>query len=308
MPLYESTPLRSSPRLNAQLGRAITFKMDCHQPTRSFKVRGMDTLVREAVAAGKTKFVASSGGNAGLSAAYVCRHMGVHLRVYVPTTTPAHMQALIRAEGAELIAHGSNWNEADALARAYMVEADAHYVPPFDDPALWRGHASLIHECAPHMPEPDLVVLSVGGGGLLCGVMEGMEAVGWHRARVLAVETEGAASFHAALAAGQVVRIDRIDTIARSLGSLQVLQEALDWSRRRDVSSGLVNDEEAFRACRDFLDDFQAMVEPACGASLATVYQRPALLGDARSVLVIACGGALMDGATYTELDARWPR
>jgi L-serine/L-threonine ammonia-lyase len=135
-----------------------------------------------------------------------------------------------------------------------------------------------------------------------------MEEVGWQKARVCAMETEGAASYHAALAAGQVVSLDRIDTIARSLGSLRVLQEALDWSRRRAVASGLVSDEEAFRACRDFLDDFQVMVEPACGASLAPAYLRPALLGEARSVLVVVCGGAVMDSTTYAELDSRWRR
>lgn len=308
MPLYEATPLRQSPRLNAQLGRSVTFKMDCHQPTRSFKLRGMDELVRSAVAAGKTQFVASSGGNAGYSAAYVCRHLGVRLRVYVPTSTPAHMIGLIRAEGAEVILHGANWNEANELALAYAASDGAHYVAPFDDPALWRGHASMIHESAALMDEPDLIVLSVGGGGLLVGVLQGMEAVGWQRAKVLAVETEGAASFNAALAAGEVVQIERIDTIARSLGSLRVMPNTLEWAQRRDIRSGLVSDEAAFRACRDFLNDFQVMVEPACGASLASAYRRPDLLGDARSVLVIACGGALMDADQFRSLDARWPQ
>jgi L-serine/L-threonine ammonia-lyase len=308
MPLYEATPLRQSPRLNTQLGRTITFKMDCHQPTRSFKLRGMDVLIREAVAAGQTKFVASSGGNAGYSAAYVCRHLGVGLRVYVPTTTPAHMRALIASEGAELIVHGDTWNAANAEALAYLAAENAHYVPPFDDPALWRGHASMIHECAAEMPEPDLVVLCVGGGGLLCGVLAGMEAVGWQRARVLAMETAGAGSFHAALAVGKVVSLDRIDTLARSLGSLHVMQETLDWAARRPITSALVSDEAAFRAARAFLDDFQVMVEIACGASLASVYVQPDLLGDAQHVLVIACGGALMDGDQFAELNARWPK
>jgi L-serine/L-threonine ammonia-lyase len=307
MPLYEATPLRQSPRLNAQLGRTITFKMDCLQPTRSFKIRGMDELIRSAVAAGKQQFVASSGGNAGLSAAYVCRHLGVHLRVYVPVTTPSHMVALIRAEGADVVIHGENWDAANALALQFVEAADAHYVSPFDDPALWRGHASMIHESAQHMAEPDLVILSVGGGGLLCGVMEGLEAVGWHHAKVCAVETEGAASFHAAVLAGHVVQLARLDTIARSLGSLRVLEEALAWTRQRTVLSRLVSDEAAFRASRDFLDDFQVMVEPACGASLAPAYQCPEMLGDAQSVLVIACGGAVMDAAQFSELNTRWP-
>jgi L-serine/L-threonine ammonia-lyase len=75
------------------------------------------------------------------------------------------------------------------------------FVHPFDDELLWRGHATMIHEVATQGPRPEVVVVSVGGGGLLCGVLEGMHACGWSDVPVLAVETVGAASLRAAIAA-----------------------------------------------------------------------------------------------------------
>src|SRR6185437_12144230 len=104
---------------------------------------------------------------------------------------------------------------------------------PFDHPLLWEGHASLVDEMLEAGPAPDAVVVAVGGGGLLCGVAEGLARHGLNMVPIVAVETQGAASFAAAMDAGRPVALDRIDTIASSLGARQVCGEAFQWSRRR---------------------------------------------------------------------------
>ena len=305
MALYHATPLQHSTLLNARLGKKIYFKMECYQPTRSFKLRGMDELVRVATSKGKQQFVASSGGNAGYSLAYACKRYGAALKVFVPIPTPAHMVELIRGEGADVELVGQAWDDANMAALAYAEATGANYVSPFDDALLWQGHARMIAECAETIGEPDLVVLSVGGGGLLCGVLEGMAAVGWKNTEVLAVETEGAASYAAALAVGRPVEIDKIDTIARSLGARKVCDASIAWTQHYKIRSGLVKDVDALRACIDFADAFQVLVEPACGATLAAAFQRPELLGDAQRVLMIACGGATMDTQQLRLLSAK---
>jgi L-serine/L-threonine ammonia-lyase len=137
------------------------------------------------------------------------------------------------------------------------------------------------------------VVVAVGGGGLLCGVLSGMHAVGWSDVPVLAVETAGAASLAAAMAAGEVVRARRITSLATTLGARAVAEEALAWTRRHPVRSVVVSaTARRCQACLRFADDHRVLVEPACGAGLSVMYDRAPLRAMVGPVLVIVCGGA----------------
>lgn len=304
--LHIVTPLLQSPELNARLGRQVYFKMESHQPTRSFKLRGMAHLVARKIQEGQRDFIASSGGNAGYSLAYAAARLGARVHVVIPQSTPPRMRALIEGEGATVEIHGQSWNEANDLALQLVKRTGGYYVSPFDDALLWEGHSSLIDECAAEMAEPDLVIAAVGGGGLLCGIFQGLERQGWNRAAMLACETEGAASYHAAKEAGLPVTLDRIDTVATTLGARRVADQAFAWSRQRRVDSHVCSDPQAVRAVKAFADEFGVLVEASCGAALSAVYLPSQAIVQAKSVLVVACGGAAMDMDTLYDLLSRW--
>jgi L-serine/L-threonine ammonia-lyase len=283
-------------------GRTTFVKMDAHQPTGSFKIRGVGLLCQRLQADGVTRFVCSSGGNAGLAAAYAAQQIGAAMTVVLPSTTPAFMRNRIEALGAQVRIEGDIWDAADALARAIADRGEAAYVSPFDHPVLWEGHASLVDEIAAAGPAPDAIVVAVGGGGLMCGVAEGLERHGWTDTAIVAVETAGAASLAAAIAAGRPVALERIDTVASSLAARQVADAAFAWTQKRTVVSAVVSDADAVRACKRFVDDHMTLVEPACGAALSLAYDdHPALKPYAR-VAVIACGGVV----TSLEKLAGW--
>jgi L-serine/L-threonine ammonia-lyase len=240
---------------------------------------------------GYRDFISSSGGNAGYSLAMAALGMGGRVRVIMPESTPEFIRKKIEAIGADVEVHGAAWDETHAYASVEAEKTGAAYIPPFDHPLLWEGHSSIITECVGKMDEPNLVVVAVGGGGLLCGVMQGMEAVGWKNAEVLTAETFGAASYAKSLAAGKLVTLDKIDTVAGTLGAKTVASAALEWSNKRSVRSFLCSDEEALAAAKSFANAMGTLVEPACGAALAAVYERSEVLGDATSILMIVCGG-----------------
>ena len=273
--MHIATPLVDHARL---LG--VQLKLEALQPAGSFKIRGVGHLARHHVERGATRLVSSSGGNAGLATAFAGRALGVEVVVVTPSTTPEWVLQRIRDHGAEVVEAGGVWDEADAHART-LVGARAAYVHPFDDPLVWRGHATLVEELP---EEPAAVVLSVGGGGLLCGVAEGLRRRGW-RTPILAVETHGAASLRAAMEAGEPVDIGAITSVAKTLGARKVAAEALAWTRRHPVESVLVGDEEALEACRRFAWEHRLLVEPSCGASLAAMERLEA-------GVVVVCGGA----------------
>ena len=244
------TPLLESAPLSALVGTTVLLKMDALQPSGSFKDRGMAYLCAELKQRGATSLISSSGGNAGHAVAVVGRKLGMRVRVIVPKTTKPIMLTKIRGQGAEVTVHGANWNEADELARE-LVAADsaAEYVSPYDDPLLWRGHSSIIDELAEAGVRPGGVVASVGGGGLLCGLLEGLERHGWQDTTLITAETEGASCFAAAMEAQKPVRLDAITSVATSLGALQAADAALERANRHPTLPKVVTDAEAVGAC-----------------------------------------------------------
>ena len=244
MPLHIQTPLVESRRLSLLCGRAVWLKLDALQVPGSFKIRGVGFACETHARRGARRFVSSSGGNAGLAVAYAGRRLAIPVTVVVPETTTETAKELLRLEGAEVVVHGASWQEANDLALS-LVGADDAFVHPFDDPLLWQGHATMIDEVAQAGLKPDAVVLSVGGGGLLSGVAEGLQRNGWGGVPILAVETAGAASFRAATEAGRPVELARLASIASSLGAKRVCDQALRWWQQRPIRSVVVSDASA---------------------------------------------------------------
>ncbi|MHC4053301.1 pyridoxal-phosphate dependent enzyme [Bradyrhizobium sp. 25ACV] len=302
---HHVTPVVESPTINQRLGRRIMFKMDCHQPAGSFKIRGIGHVVAQHVAAGADHFVCSSGGNAGLALAYCTAALKVRATIFVPATTKPSVHQLLANYGATVHVVGKVWDEADKAACDHCAAEGAVYVSPFNDPLLWQGHSTLVDELAFQIERPDAVVLSVGGGGLLCGVLHGMHKHGWSDVPVVAAETKGADSFAAAVAAGRPVALGGITSKATSLGALKVSDEAFRWTARHPIHSAVVTDQDAFTSCLTFANELRVLVEPACGAALAAVQQGNFPLDKCKNIVVIACGGnavsvgALCEWATH---------
>ena len=301
--LYLETPLIRSHPLSALVGRDVYLKLDLLQPSGSFKDRGMANLCQQFDS--NARLVSSSGGNAGLAVATVGRQLGQSVEVVVPETTKPLVIEKLTNLGAKVTVHGENWNAADTLAREW-VEADpdrAVYVSPYDNPLLWTGHSTLVDEIKEQLDTaPAAIVVSVGGGGLICGVLEGLERNGLHQTAVVAAETEGCSSFGQSWEKGELVRLDAITSIATSLGALEVTPVSLERSRAHverggSVTSVLCNDAEAVDACWKLSQDHRWLIEPACGAALAAAYSdrlRTKLLevSGEGPIVIVVCGGS----------------
>lgn len=292
--LHISTPLLEHRSLSARLGKQVWLKMESSQPSGSFKLRGIGVLCQRAVAQGAMHLVCPSGGNAGFAAAVAGAALGVRTTILVPQTTHETVRQAIRAIGAELIVAGEVWDETNQAALRLCDQPGAVYIPPFDHPDIWDGNATLIDEAASQC-QFDAVICAVGGGGLLSGIVQGLHRNALAQVPVIAVETAGAASLHAAIEAGELVTLPAITSIASSLGARRVAQQAFDWTRRHDIRSVIVSDAQAVDACLRFADDLRTLVEPACGAALAVAYQYPQLLAEFKKPLIVVCGGIGVD-------------
>jgi L-serine/L-threonine ammonia-lyase len=301
--LHIRTPLSLHPGLSTPT-RRIWLKLENLQPSGSFKLRGMGLLCSQAKAQGKRKVVCPSGGNAGFATAMAAAALGLKACIIVPHTTPETTRARIRKTGAEVIVHGKVWDEANQRAKALSQDADTEYVPAFDHPVLWEGHSTLIDEVLEDCPQVDALVTSVGGGGLLAGLLTGL--IRHHRmdCRIITCETQGAASFAAAIEAGHPVRLPRIDTVATSLGAAKVaawpVRHILDFPHECVVLS----DDEAIMGVVRYANDLRQLVEPACGVSLAVAYLDHPAIAEAHDVVIVVCGGVSISA----QLVAGWAR
>ena len=226
------------------------------------------------------------------------------------------MLAKLRDAGAkDVIQTGANWKEADAYLRENLLSNDKGgvYVPPFDHPDIWLGHSSLVYELKQQLADlhhtssllngssnkaPDAIICSVGGGGLFNGIMQGMDSIGWDDTQVVAVETAGADSLHAALEANEHIALPAITSIATSLGCSRVSEQTYKLAQRSNVRSCVLSDAEAVEGCWKLADDERLLVEPACGVSAALCYdgKLSAALGRPitpdMKVVVVICGGS----------------
>ena len=293
--LHINTPLIESSPLCKKAGLKVLLKLENTQPTGSFKIRGIGHLCQKGKKEGKNHFITSSGGNAGIAAAYAGRNLGVKTTVFVPTTTPYDTILKIKEQGAEVIVKGDVWDETDKYALDLAEKYDGLYISPFDHPLIWEGHSTIVDEIAMEIQKPDAIILSVGGGGLLCGVVEGLHNNYLQDIPVIAVETEGADSFAASQKAGKLITLKSIDSIAKTLGAKTVSRQTLEWNKNHEIKSVVVSDKQAVSACIDFANDHRFLVEPACGASLAVVYEQLEVLKEVKSVVIIVCGGIGVD-------------
>lgn len=290
MPMHVVTPTIYSTELSKRAGLDVMLKIESVQPTGSFKIRGVGHACKVLSRQGATRFISSSGGNAGYAVAYAGRQLSVPVTVVVPETTTLKAQQLIQGEGAEVIVHGRSWQEANVRAQLLLGQG-AVFIHPFDDPLLWAGHASMIDELVTQCDKPDVIVCSVGGGGLLAGVGEGLLRNNWGDVGLLAVETAGAASYAAALKYGAPVEISTISSQATSLGAKIVCQRSYELTTELMIKSVVLSDTDAFQGSADLLATHRLLTEPACGVSIAALAKLKDHFPEAHRVVVIVCGG-----------------
>ncbi|CAG99116.1 uncharacterized protein KLLA0_E01805g [Kluyveromyces lactis] len=299
-------------------GPTFLLKYENLQPGGSFKSRGISHLIKTTMDSisdpeNELAVYSSSGGNAGLAAARACATLKVPCTVIVPKSTKPRMIKKIESAGAKVVIFGDHWKEADTYLREYVMRQSSYsntlYVHPFDNPIIWDGHSTMIDEIIEQLAESHTdindvkgIVCSVGGGGLYNGVVNGLERHGLAGSiPVFAMETDGCDVLSKSLIAGEPVVLDRISSIATSLGSTEICADSFQKAIKFSSKSIVLDDKNVVDTCLRFFDETSILVEPACGASLHTCY-RPELLGPLGPddiVVVILCGGSCN---TYDDL------
>lgn len=293
-PYVVRTPTVPLNRLSEALGRPVVGKLETLQHTGAFKVRGafnrMLQLTDDEVANG---VVAVSGGNHGLAVAYAARELGIEATVLMPSRTAAGSVRQARADGAEVVILDEI---AEVFAAAvHEVEAGKVMIHPFDDPAVISGQGTLALELYEDAPQITDVIASIGGGGMITGVAAALHGLD-PDIRIWGVETVGADAMTQSLRAGRPVVLDKITSIATTLGAPTVSERSLIAVQTMVEEVLLATDEEAVRGVEIFAQTAKLLTEPSAGVTWAAALRlRDRLPADARVALVVCGGNASLD-------------
>jgi len=285
------TPLERSRTFSEMSGADVHLKLENFQRTGAFKIRGamnrIATLSSEERDAG---VVTASAGNHAQGVALAADRAGVDATVVMPKFAPVSKVKATRGYGASVRLEGVDYDEAQAYAHQLEREEDRTYVHAFDDPVVMAGQGTLGLEIVDDCPDLDTVVVPIGGGGLISGVAV---AIKEQRpdVRVVGVQAEGAASAAKSLAAGEVVEIDSVDTIADGIATRAIGEQTLEVMAEYVDEVVTVDDREIALALTLLLERSKTLVEGAGAVALAAVLSEAVEYADDETIVAALCGG-----------------
>lgn len=284
------TPVFSSTQLGERLGVRLLLKAECLQKTGSFKPRGVLNRLRLLSEVEKARgLVTMSAGNHAQALAWGARQVGVACTVVMPASAPLSKVRATLAYGATVIQE-LTMPQVFATAEALRSERGLTLVHPFDDPHIMAGQGTVGLEILEQAPEVTKVVVGIGGGGLISGMALGLKHLR-PDVKVYGVEPTGADSMFRSLAAGQAMRIDKVDTIADGLGSPYASEMTYRLTQRYVDEVVLVTDEQIAEALGLVLTYTKLLVEPAGAASLAALLCGKIPLEPTDVVVALLSGG-----------------
>jgi len=283
-PHVRRTPAIELPAGTFGIAAPLALKLESLQVSGSFKGRGAfhKLLASRVPAAG---IVAASGGNHGAAAAYAARALGHRAEIFVPTIAAPAKVARLRSYGAVVHQIGAVYAEARAASEARAAETGALVVPAYEDPVVFAGAGSVALEFAGQATF-DTLLVAVGGGGLIAGCAAAIGAA----TRIVAVETEGTPTLHAALEAGHPVDVKISGIAADALGASRIGSPNFEVARKLVKQSVLVNDDAVRAAQRALWEELRVVAEPAGATGLAALISGAYRPAAGERVATLVCG------------------
>ncbi len=280
------TPCEFSVGLSEMFGARVFVKLDNLQATGAFKERGAaNKLLQLSEAERRRGVVTASAGNHGLGVAYQARKLGISATVVMPKTAPLVKRANIERLGGKVVLHGDTFDEATERARAL----DGVYVHGFDDADVIAGQGTLGLEILEAVPDLDVIIVPVGGGGLIAGIGTAVKALR-PQAKVIGVEPQRYASMRAAMQAGRPVSIEATPTIADGLAVRCVGKLPFEIARRVVDEIVTVTEDEIAQAILMLLEMEKTVVEGAAATTLAALLAGKVNVAG-QTVALPLCGG-----------------
>ena len=288
-PYIHNTPIMTCKSINAMYGLDLYFKCENFQKIGAFKIRGGMNASLQLTKEQLEKGVAThSSGNHAQALAFAAKMLGIKAYIVMPESSPQVKVNAVRGYGAEVTICASNQAARESTLQSIVDLTGATFIHPYDNDEVITGQATCVKEIIEAMPDVDIVVTPVGGGGLLSGT-----CLGAHYfkpgLKVYAGEPEGAADAVLSIQSGKVEKAPFVNTIADGL--LTTLSErTLEIIQAHVADILLVSEDEIKAALRLVYERMKIIIEPSCAVPLAAVLKNPDLF-KGKKVGIILTGG-----------------
>jgi threonine dehydratase len=290
-PHIHHTPLLTSRILSEATGFDTRLKAEMFQRTGSYKIRGpLNKFTYLTDDERRRGVVCSSAGNHAQGVALAAKIHGIHAVVCMAENATPSKVAATKGYGADVVLHGTIWDEANEKARQLVAERGLTYVHPFDDLQLIAGQGTVGLEIMRDWPDVDVVVVPIGGGGLISGVSMAVKAFK-PSVRVIGVESSGAPGMRDSVRAGEVVTLDRVDCIIDGLRVKRVGQQTFEVVRQFVDDIVTLPDEQIFEAMLWVMAHAKLVVEGAAAAPVAALLHGLIEAPAGANVVCVLSGG-----------------
>jgi threonine dehydratase len=285
------TPLLPSRSLSEATGFDVLLKAESFQRTGSYKIRGpLNKLARMSEEEKRAGVICSSAGNHAQGVALAAALHGVRaVVVMAENATPAKIEAT-RGYAAEVVLHGTIWDEANEHALELVESQGLTYIHPFDDLELIAGQGTLGLEIHDDLPDVHTVVVPIGGGGLISGVSGALKSID-PEIRVVGVESSGAPAMQRSVAAGRRIELEEVDCAIDGLKVKRVGEHTLDIVSRMVDDIVTLPDERIFEALLWTLARTKIVVEGAAAAPMAALLNGLVEAPKGSKVVAVLSGG-----------------
>lgn len=288
------TPLYHSPRLSEISKTQVYLKLESYQPIRVFKIRGAANKILKIPSNDRARgLVAASSGNHGLAVAYVAYLLRNKATIVVPTTAVVEKVQAIKEYHAEVIKHGLFHDERLSKALEIQKSTSAIFIPPFDDPDVIAGQGTAGLEVLEDLPDVDVVMTPVGGGGLISGIATAIKSLK-PEVRVVGVEPERASSMHESILKGNVTKLEDTRTIADGLATREPGKLTFEIARKLVDELLLVTEQEIEKAVFTVFHECHIVIEPSAAVVVAALIKN-SFPNNAKVVLVVSGGNISMN-------------
>ncbi len=292
-PHVHHTPLLTSRSLSEVTGFDIRLKAELFQRGGSYKVRGPMNLIAQLTDAERARgVICSSAGNHSQGVAIAARQYGVRAVVCMAENATPSKIAATEGYGAEVVLHGSIWDEANEKALELMEERGLTYIHPFDDPRLIAGQGTVGLEIMEDFPETEIVVVPIGGGGLISGTAMAVKSIN-PDVRVIGVESSGAPAMQRSVEEGHLITLDEVDCIIDGLRVKRVGENTRSVCARFVEEIVTLPDRQIFDAVLWLMARAKVVTEGAAAAPVAALLQGLIDAPPGTKVVAILSGGNL---------------
>jgi threonine dehydratase len=289
------TPMEYSPGLSALIDGDVWLKLENHQVTGSFKIRGATNkillLTDEERARG---VVTASSGNHAQGLGYAARELGVKAKVVVPEMTPQIKIDAIRRYGVELIIEGEEYMDSERLAHRIEADEGMTFISAYNDIDLIKGQGTVGLEMVEDVPDLDVVLVPVGGGGLASGVASVFKQA--TSATVVGIQSDTSPVMYECVKKGHIHDIPLRDTYAEGLhGGLEPGSVSFDICREVIDEWAILTEDDILAAIRYLLHESHMLVEGAGAVGVAALLSDPERYRGKRVSVVISGGNLGME-------------